>query len=127
LVLIIGHSISVLALQLAGDDLFSASYDKTIIHWSIQSGKLLKQFIGHLDQVRELHLLGEFLFSGSGDNTIRKWKISNGETVLVFPTEGYVYSITDYNDLLYCADRFNTYTTYDFNNGTKYLNIKGGS
>mmetsp|Transcript_14250 Transcript_14250/g.18055 ORF Transcript_14250/g.18055 Transcript_14250/m.18055 type:complete len:282 (-) Transcript_14250:1905-2750(-) len=59
------------------NELFSASEDKLVNSWGIQSGRMLKQFSGHTDQVNECiiypHQCGYFMISASNDKTIKIW------------------------------------------------------
>ena len=56
----------------------SASADKTIKLWHLQSGELLGTFTGHTNAVTTLSFTnsGEMLVSGSLDKTIKIWQRS---------------------------------------------------
>lgn len=68
-----------------GQKLASASYDKTIRIWDVQTGELLKTLRGHTDAVKVLLPLdnGKKLASASHDKTIRIWDIEAGQTQIL--------------------------------------------
>jgi WD40 repeat protein len=65
------HTRPVLSLAVAGDKLFSGSYDYTIRVWSLDSLQRVKTLTGHTDAVRTLAVAGSKLFSGSYDGTVK--------------------------------------------------------
>ena len=65
------HTRPVLSLAVAGDKLFSGSYDYTIRVWSLDSLQRVKTLTGHTDAVRTLAVAGNKLFSGSYDGTVK--------------------------------------------------------
>lgn len=83
------HRAAVLALSFSRDDLtfYSASSDRTIKIWSLESGEALyiDTLYGHQDTVPSLGALGKetCVTVGSRDRTARLWKVAE-ETQLVF-------------------------------------------
>ena len=65
------HTRPVLSLAVAGDKLFSGSYDYTIRVWSLDNLQRVKTLTGHTDAVRTLAVAGNKLFSGSYDGTVK--------------------------------------------------------
>jgi WD40 repeat protein len=65
------HTRPVLSLAVAGDKLFSGSYDYTIRVWSLDSLQRVKTLTGHTDAVRTLAVAGNKLFSGSYDGSVK--------------------------------------------------------
>ncbi len=74
-----GHSESInsMAFTYQGQFLLSASDDKDITQWDIQTAQVVKTYPGHLRSVKCLahHEKSPFFYSGSLDNSIRKWDI----------------------------------------------------
>ncbi|CAN7761319.1 DUF4365 domain-containing protein [Cupriavidus necator] len=81
-----GHTGEVLALQVSGHRLISASADQTIRVWDLRTGQCLRVLEGHTAEVRSLSLSakGNLLLSGSGDRTIRMWDCSTGLCLQTF-------------------------------------------
>jgi len=90
------HTEQVLALKLneKGDQLASASQDKTILVWSMHTGKCIRRLRGHAAAVYCLDAEGDVLVSGSADKTILTWKFSTGESLI---------SITGHKGTIYCV------------------------
>lgn len=80
------HTGQVNAVIADGDDLYSASDDKTIIKWSmsLQSRLLLLKrtsttALGHVGPVNSLSLCNGVLFSAGSDLTTRRWNTQTGK------------------------------------------------
>lgn len=65
------HTRPVLSLAVAGNRLFSGSYDYSIRVWSLDSLTREKTLAGHTDAVRALVVAGDKLFSASYDGTLK--------------------------------------------------------
>ncbi len=78
-----GHSNVVISVAYSpnGQQLASASGDKTIKIWDVSSGQLLKSLTGHSDTVNSVAYSpsGQQLASASTDKTIKIWDISSGQ------------------------------------------------
>ena len=70
---LLGHHGLVLSVCSNKTFLFSASYDRDILVWNIDTLKPIKKLSGHTGSVRSLCLSDTYLFSGSSDTTIRVW------------------------------------------------------
>lgn len=84
-----GHVSPVNNLLVVDDRLFSASDDKSIIEWSLESltlSKTLKRLsasaLGHLGPVNSLSCCSDTLFSAGSDLTVRRWNTVTGKHVL---------------------------------------------
>ena len=79
-----GHSEAVWACRFApdGKTLVSASKDKTVKIWDVESGTCKTTLEGHSDSVRCVHFNPtnpSQLVSGSDDKTIRLWDVESGK------------------------------------------------
>ncbi|KAF2154681.1 WD40 repeat-like protein [Myriangium duriaei CBS 260.36] len=66
-----GHGAAVNAIQIYKDTIVSASGDRTIRMWNIQTGECLKDFSGHSKGIACVQFDGRRVVSGSSDNTVR--------------------------------------------------------
>ncbi|KAI5818390.1 WD40-repeat-containing domain protein [Pyronema omphalodes] len=66
-----GHAAAVNAVQMHGDEIASASGDRTIKLWNMKTGKCEKTFIGHQKGIACVQFDGNTIVSGSSDQTIR--------------------------------------------------------
>lgn len=73
-----GHGKRVNALVVQGDNVFSASEDKTIRVWNWKSGEEIQTLKGHRGCVRSLAVSGDFVISASDDKTVRVWNWVTG-------------------------------------------------
>ena len=80
-----GHHASVRAVVLTSDGkhALSASNDKTLRLWNVESGKTVRELRGHADVVNAVALSpdGKYALSASDDHTLRLWNLAAGETV----------------------------------------------
>ena len=68
-----GHKNIVNCIDVIDTDLFSGSWDMTIIQWSRATGEPVHIYKGHTDGVQCLQYQNDLLYSGSMDKTIRVW------------------------------------------------------
>jgi len=66
-----GHGAAVNAIQIYKDTIVSASGDRTIRMWNVQTGQCLKDFNGHIKGIACVQFDGRRVVSGSSDNTVR--------------------------------------------------------
>ncbi|MCY2982824.1 MAG: hypothetical protein NTY15_04215 [Planctomycetota bacterium] len=61
--------------------LATAGYDKVIMLWSMEDGRLLRKLTGHNGAVYDLDFdaTGQILASASADETIKIWRVDTGE------------------------------------------------
>ncbi|MHC5744904.1 MAG: WD40 domain-containing protein [Nostoc sp.] len=78
-----GHSSKVISVAYSpnGQQIASASWDKTIKIWDVSSGQLLKTLTGHSSEVISVVYSpnGQQLASASWDKTIKIWDVSSGQ------------------------------------------------
>lgn len=66
-----GHGAAVNAVMIHENTIVSASGDRTIKSWSIDTGKLIKTYTGHTKGIACVQYDGRRIVSGSSDNTVR--------------------------------------------------------
>ncbi len=73
-----GHTGAVFSVAISsnGQTLASASEDKTVRLWHLETGELLSTFTGHAEQVNAVVFSpdGQILVSASHDKTIKIWQ-----------------------------------------------------
>jgi len=78
-----GHQDTLYAAVLSpnAEILATASYDKTIMLWSMEDGRLLRKLTGHNGAIYDLDFdaTGQILASASADETIKIWRVDTGE------------------------------------------------
>ena len=86
-----GHEADITALAVHHDQIVSASEDKTLKVWNLDTGKLEHTHRGHADTIRCLAIApdGERVYSGS-NGSILSWKLRTGTNPQ--PPRGEVYS-----------------------------------
>lgn len=93
-----GHSESAKAVAIShnGELLATASRDKTVKLWNVNSGHEIRTFRGHEHTANSLSFSsnGEFLASGSADNTAVVWDVKSGDLLWRSPkTSRYTTSV----------------------------------
>ena len=80
-----GHTdvVSSVAFLPNGHFALSASWDKLIKLWNLDTGEAVKDFVGHSLPVSSIAVShdGRLLLSGGGDKTLRLWNIENGAEI----------------------------------------------
>ena len=83
-----GHigSVNCVAITPDGKNAVSASEDRTLRLWDLQSGECLRTFKGHTNSVRALAITpdGVHALSASLDGTLRLWDLQSGECLRTF-------------------------------------------
>lgn len=78
-----GHQDTLYAAVLSPDAkvLATAGYDKVIMLWSVDDGRLLRKLTGHNGAIYDLDFdaTGQILASASADETIKIWRVDSGE------------------------------------------------
>ncbi|KAI3657153.1 hypothetical protein MP638_002345 [Amoeboaphelidium occidentale] len=86
----IGHKEEIMTIVSSGDSVFSASIDKTIKRWDINTNEVMNEFKrsgsvnGHLGAVMSICIIGNYLFSASADTSARLWDISTQKVLEVY-------------------------------------------
>ena len=77
-----GHNdwVNAVAITPDGKQAVSASSDRTLIIWDLQSGTLLKTLAGHTQHVNAVAITpsGKKAVSGASDNTLKIWNLQSG-------------------------------------------------
>ncbi|KAI3660378.1 hypothetical protein MP638_005392 [Amoeboaphelidium occidentale] len=81
----VGHTNTVVAIDVYQYMLFSGSADATIIYWNVNTGDIIRIFIGHEGGIYAVLVVGEELYSAGAQRGILKWNISNGQILTRFP------------------------------------------
>ena len=80
-----GHTGWVCAVTVTPDGrrVLSASQDRTLRLWDLESGETIRTLEGHADAVYAVAVTpdGRSAISGSGDGTLRVWKLETGQTI----------------------------------------------
>lgn len=92
------HSGVIYSLTITPDQktLISASADKTIRLWHLQSGTFIRTLSGHTEAVNTLAVSpdGQFLVSGSADKTLKIWQINSSQpTHTLIDHSGWITSV----------------------------------
>merc|ERR1719291_1629480 len=72
-----GHASSIYALVVTDRQLFSASHDKLVKVWDLNTMRCRHTLKGHNSRVRALALSGKLLFSGGNDKHIKVWNLDS--------------------------------------------------
>jgi WD40 repeat protein len=87
-----GHTHIVTALVISHDNkkIISASKDKTIKIWNLETGELVHTLKGHKDSIQTLAFSpdGQIIASGSADKTIKLWHLESGDLLGTFSGHG---------------------------------------
>jgi WD40 repeat protein len=80
------HEVNAVAVLPDGRRALSASNDRTLRLWDVESGATLRIFQGHTHEVNGVAMLadGRRALSASSDNTLRLWDIETGATLRIF-------------------------------------------
>jgi len=86
--ILVGHNdgVTSCAFSTEGNLLVSASADKKLRVWNVQTGECLRVFEGHTDRVTACAFSpdGQFIVSASKDTTLRQWDIYSAATIHIF-------------------------------------------
>ncbi|BAZ42199.1 protein kinase [Calothrix sp. NIES-4101] len=92
-----GHSSYVMSVAIAPDSktLASASSDRTIKIWTLETGEEIRTLKGHTEAVVKVAFSqdGRTVASGSNDRTIKLWDVETGEAIRTF--RGHSDGVTD--------------------------------
>jgi len=80
------HCVTCVAISPDGKTVLSASDDKTVKWWDLETGKEIQTLKGHSDYVKSIVFSpdGQTMASGSNDRTIRWWNLESGQEIQTF-------------------------------------------
>ncbi|QSJ16436.1 serine/threonine protein kinase [Nostoc sp. UHCC 0702] len=131
-----GHSEAVSSVAIApdGQTIASASHDRTIKLWNLQTGKLIRTIYGHSLPVLSVAISpdGQTLTSGSLDETIKQWNLSNGQQIRSIKADGYVawnnaIAITSDNQIIATGSADKTVRLWNYTTGQRLRTLYGHS
>ncbi|KAJ2785004.1 hypothetical protein GGI15_002070 [Coemansia interrupta] len=76
---LVGHGVAINAIHLHDDILVSASGDRTVRVWNLETRTCTKTLSAHTRGVACLDFDGKYIVSGSSDRSLRVWNIETGE------------------------------------------------
>lgn len=129
-----GHtqSVSSVAVTPDGKKIISASYDKTLKVWDMETGIEIIELKGHSDWVLDVCVApaGNHVISASDDNTLRVWDIETGKTI--FTLKGHsddvlAVAATPDGRQAISASRDATLKVWDITNGDVIETLRGHS
>ncbi|KAI8807782.1 WD40-repeat-containing domain protein [Cladochytrium replicatum] len=89
------HAGKVYSLAISGDRLLSASSDRTIKIWDINTLDCVATITGHNDAINSLHLLSQTrLASASSDKTVRIWDLTTAQCTGIITGESEFLDVT---------------------------------
>ena len=104
-----GHTSSVYSLVVAERQLISASHDKLVKIWDLNTLRCRHTLKGHNSRVRALALSGKLLFSGSNDKSIKVWNLELvSQTQSLDSHTSWIRALATEKDVLTSASKDNT-------------------
>jgi len=129
-----GHSNGVNAVSLSSDGkrVISASRDKTLILWDVESGEPIRTFKGHSYVVNAVSISndGKRAISSSLDKTLILWDVESGKPIHTFNGHSHgvnAVSLSNDGKRVISASRDNTLILWDVESGEPIRAFKGHS
>jgi WD40 repeat protein len=92
-----GHELAVVAVAIHPDSNFvaTASKDKSIKLWDVNTGREVKSYLGHESTVTSIEFSsdGKTLISGSHDKTTRFWDVETAKEVFTISGEDFIFDV----------------------------------
>ncbi len=113
-----------------GKTVVSASYDKTLKLWELESGKEIRTFLGHEDGVNSCAISpdGKTLVSASRDKTLKLWELESGKEIRTLTGHKSVVkscAISPDGKIVVSASSDNTIKLWDMGSGKKIRTLTG--
>ncbi|KAI8971756.1 WD40-repeat-containing domain protein [Mycotypha africana] len=115
-----GHRAAVNAVQFKDDRIVSASGDRTIKIWDMNTGQCLKTLDSHSRGIACVEYDGEYIVSGSSDQSIRVWNAHTGECIHI------LIGHTDLVRTLQMNRTFKTIVSGSYDGTVKIWNLEDG-
>jgi len=109
-----GHTSSLYALVVTDRQLISASHDKLVKIWDLNTLRCRHTLKGHHSRVRALALANKLLFSGSNDKSIKVWNLEMvSQTQSLESHSSWIRALASERDVLTSASKDNTVKVWD--------------
>ena len=123
-----GHTSSVYALVVCERQLISASHDKLVKIWDLNTLRCRHTLKGHNSRVRALAVSGKLLFSGSNDKSIKVWNLELvSQTQSLESHSSWIRALATEKDVLTSASKDNTVKVWDLKNMKCIFTFASGS
>jgi len=123
-----GHTSSVYALVVCERQLISASHDKLVKIWDLNTLRCRHTLKGHNSRVRALAVSGKLLFSGSNDKSIKVWNLELvSQTQSLESHTSWIRALATEKDVLTSASKDNTVKVWDLKNMKCIFTFASGS
>jgi len=109
-----GHTSSIYAILVTERQLISASHDKFIKLWDLNTMRCRHTLKGHNSRVRALAMSGKLLFTGSNDKSIKVWNLESvSNTQPLDSHSSWIRALAAEKDVLTSASKDNTVKVWD--------------
>ena len=123
-----GHTSSVYSLVVSERQLISASHDKLVKIWDLNTLRCRHTLKGHNSRVRALALSGKLLFSGSNDKSIKVWNLELVSQTQSLDSHGsWIRALATEKDVLISASKDNTVKVWDLKSMKCIFTFASGS
>jgi len=123
-----GHTSSVYSLVVSDRQLISASHDKLVKIWDLNTLRCRHTLKGHNSRVRALALSGKLLFSGSNDKSIKVWNLELVSQTQSLDSHGsWIRALATEKEVLCSASKDNTVKVWDLKSMKCIFTFASGS
>jgi len=123
-----GHTSSVYALVVCERQLISASHDKLVKIWDLNTLRCRHTLKGHNSRVRALAVSSKLLFSGSNDKSIKVWNLELVQQINSLESHSsWIRALATEKDVLTSASKDNFVKVWDLKNMKCIFTFASGS